>query len=240
MKDNTLFTAERLEKIMEILEAEHSVTVNRLAQTLYVSPPTVRRDLDTLEKQGKVVRTHGGVILRQTAESEIPLMLREEQNNVSKQIIAEKASRMISDGAVIFLDASSTAAYLIPHLKKFSDIIAVTNSPKTSMKLGEARIRSYCTGGLLLNQSMAYVGSEAERFVSAINADLFFFSSRGYIADGCITDSSVEEAALKKAMMKNAARSIYLCDSSKQGRKYMYNICRTADVDGIIDESPKS
>lgn len=236
MKDNTMFTAERHEKIMEILEIERSVSVNRLAETLYVSPPTVRRDLDTLEKQGKVVRTHGGVILRQTAESEIPLMLREEQNNVSKQIIAEKASRLIADGNVIFLDASSTVAYLIPHMKKFSDIIVVTNSPKTSMKLGEARIRSYCTGGLLLNQSMAYVGSEAEKFVASINADLFFFSSRGYTEDGAITDSSAEEAVLKKAMMQNAERTFYLCDSSKRGRKYMYNICRTTDVDGVIDE----
>jgi DeoR/GlpR family transcriptional regulator of sugar metabolism len=104
------------------------------------------------------------------------------------------------------------------------------------MRLGERGIKSYSTGGLLLMRSVAYVGSEAERFVSGINADLFFFSSRGYSEDGCITDSSAEEASLRRAMLKNAERSIYLADSTKKNQKYMYNICRVADVDEVINE----
>ena len=232
-----MFNIERQEEILSILEKDRSISVNKLSKLLYVSPPTVRRDLSILEKQGRVLRTHGGVVLRQTAESEIPLMLREEQNNISKQIIAQKAVKHINNGDVIFLDASSTAAYLIPYLKNFKDIIVITNSPKASMKLGEERIKNYCTGGLLLNHSIAYVGNEAEKFISNINADIFFFSSRGYLEDGHITDSSIEEATVKKAMMKNADETFYLCDSSKKNKKYMYNICSTGDVTGIIDES---
>lgn len=231
-----MFNIERQIEILSILEKEGSISVNALSERLYVSPPTVRRDLDELQKQGKVARTHGGVVLRKTAESEIPLMWREEQNNLSKRTIAEKAVSYIKNGMVIFLDASSTASYLIPRLKGFDDIIVVTNSPKSSMRLGEAHIKNYCTGGLLLNRSVAYVGNEAESFVSRINADIFFFSSRGYTEDGNITDSSIEEATVKKAMMKNADRSFYLCDSSKMGKKYMYNICKTDEVAGIITE----
>lgn len=231
-----MFNIERQIEILSILEKEGSISVNALSERLYVSPPTVRRDLDELQKQGKVARTHGGVVLRKTAESEIPLMWREEQNNLSKRTIAAKAVSYIKNGMVIFLDASSTASYLIPRLKGFDDIIVVTNSPKSSMRLGEAHIKNYCTGGLLLNRSVAYVGNEAESFVSRINADIFFFSSRGYTEDGNITDSSIEEATVKKAMMKNADRSFYLCDSSKMGKKYMYNICKTDEVAGIITE----
>lgn len=231
-----MFNIERQQEILRLLEKNRSMSVNKLAGLLYVSQPTVRRDLCELEKQGKVSRTHGGVILRSTADSEIPLRLREGQNNLSKQHIAEKAARHIRNGNVIFLDASSTASYLIPHLEKFEDIIVITNSPKSSMALGEAGIKNYCTGGLLLMYSMAYVGNEAERFIANINADLFFFSSRGYTEDGFITDSSIEEAAVKKAMMKNAAASFYLCDSSKKNQKYMYNICAVGEVAEIIDE----
>lgn len=232
-----MFTIERHEEIMNILERDKSISVNKLSKLLYVSAPTIRRDLSILEEQGKVLRTHGGVVLREAAEKEIPLMYREEQNSRSKQVIAEKAARLISDGNVIFLDASSTVAHLVPHLKKFNDIIVVTNSPKTSLRLGEENIKNYCTGGLLLAHSIAYVGNEAEDFVSNINADIFFFSSRGYIDDGYITDSSVEEAAVKKAMMKHADRCYYLCDSSKKNKKYMYNICSVSDVDEIIEET---
>lgn len=232
-----MYNLERQQEIVDILEKNGSISVNKLSKILYTSAPTIRRDLTVLENQGKILRTHGGAVLRKTAENEIPLILREDSNNKSKKIIAQKASRFIKNGDVIFLDASSTVSYLIPNLKKFSDIIVVTNSPKTSVKLGEENIKNYCTGGLLLNQSIAYVGNAAEKFIADINADIFFFSSRGYCEDGYITDSSTEEAVIKKAMIKNANRSYYLCDTSKKGKKYMYNICKVSDVEKIIDET---
>lgn len=241
MKENEkagyyMFNLERYEEILNILEKNKSISVKKLSDLLYVSPPTIRRDLTFLEQQGKVCRTHGGVVLRQTAEKEIPLMLREDQNSNAKEIIAQKAVKYINDGDVIFLDASSTVAHIIPYLKKFKDIIVITNSPKTSMCLGEENIKNYCAGGLLLAHSVAYVGNETEKFISNINADIFFFSSRGYIENGYITDSSLEEATVKKAMIKNADKTFYLCDSSKKNRKYMYNVCSTKDVNGVIDE----
>lgn len=232
-----MYHLERQAQILEILEQRKSISVTKLAELLYVSQPTVRRDLASLAQQGKVQRTHGGVVLRKASDTEIPLMFREDQNNAAKKAIAQKAEKLIRDGDVIFMDASSTASYLIPHLKKFRDLIVITNSPKTSIRLGEQQIKNYCTGGQLLMHSIAYVGSEAEKFIAGINADVFFFSSRGYTEDGLITDSSEQEVAVKKAMLQNADRSYYLCDSSKRGQKYAFNICTTKDITAIIDET---
>ena len=69
-----MFNIERQEEILNFLEESKSISVSKLSKLLYVSPPTIRRDLNELEQQGKVLRTHGGVVLRKTAESEIPLM----------------------------------------------------------------------------------------------------------------------------------------------------------------------
>ncbi len=235
-RESVMYNIERQNEILNILSEQKSISVAKLSKLLFVSAPTIRRDLTLLEQQGRVLRTHGGVIIRQTAESEIPLRLREDQNNISKEIIAKKSFEYINNGDVIFLDASSTVAHMIPYLKKFKDIIVITNSPKTSIKLGEESIKNYCTGGLLLLHSIAYVGNEAERFISNINANIFFFSSRGYLEDGYITDSSIEEAAIKKAMMRNSDKVFYLCDNSKRNTKYMYNICHTNDVTAIIND----
>ena len=232
-----MYHLERQAQILEILEQRKSISVTKLAELLYVSQPTVRRDLASLAQQGKVQRTHGGVVLRKASDTEIPLMFREDQNNTAKKAIALKAEKLIRDGDVIFMDASSTASYLIPHLKKFRDLIVITNSPKTSIRLGEQQIKNYCTGGQLLMHSIAYVGSETEKFIAGINADVFFFSSRGYTEDGLITDSSEQEVAVKKAMLQNADRSYYLCDSSKRGQKYAFNICTTKDISAILDET---
>lgn len=232
-----MYNIERQKEIVKILKEKGSISVNKLSKILFASAPTIRRDLGILEEQGKVLRTHGGVVLREMPEKEIPLMLREDENNDSKKEIAKKASLYIKNGDVIFLDASSTVSYLIPHLKNFSDIIVVTNSPKTSLRLGEIGIKNYCTGGLLLNHSIAYVGNETQNFISNINADIFFFSSRGYCENGYITDSSVEEAVIKKAMIKNSEKSYYLCDNSKKNKKYIYNICKTDEIEKIITEN---
>ena len=227
---------ERQQEILDILLQKKSVRVAELAKKLFVSQPTVRRDLETLERAGALVRTHGGAVLCQASDKEIPLALREEQNNLSKKIIAERAAAYLFDGAVIFLDASSTVSYLVPHLERIKEAIVITNSPKTSMRLGEAGVKNYCTGGLLLGHSVAYVGSDAERFVSGINADLFFFSSRGYVEGDVITDSSFEEASIRRAMMKQSKTSVYLADGSKRGGRYAYNICTVRDVAAMIDE----
>ena len=125
---------------------------------------------------------------------------------------------------------------MIPYLENFRDLVVITNSPKTSIRLGERNIKNYCTGGLLLKYSIAYVGSEAEKFIANLNADLFFFSSRGYMENGMISDSSEQEVAVRKAMLKNAEKSYYLCDSSKKGKKYTFNICATQEIAGVIDE----
>ena len=197
-----MYGIERQEKILSLLSENVSISVNKLSKLLYVSQPTVRRDLSELERQKKVIRTHGGVVIRNAPDNEIPLLWREEQNNASKKKISEKAAGYIHNGDIIFMDASSTVSYIIPHLKSFTDIIVVTNSPKISLKLGEERIKNYCAGGLLLQHSIAYIGSEAEAFVSHFNADIFFFSSRGYTEGGFITDSSAEEACVKKQCLK--------------------------------------
>lgn len=232
-----MYNLERQEQILQLLEKRKSINVTKLAEILHVSQPTVRRDLNALVLQGSVQRTHGGVVLRKVSDAEIPLMFREDQNSFSKKIIAEKAAKLIHDGDVIFLDASSTVSYLIPHLKNFQNIIVVTNSPKTSIRLGEYNIKNYCTGGLLLMHSVAYVGSAAEKYISNINANLFFFSSLGYTENGIISDSSEQEVMVKKAMLKNADKCYCLCDSSKKGRKYAFNVCSVKDIAGFISET---
>ncbi len=232
-----MYNNERQERILHILQKENNISINKLAELLFVSLPTVRRDLQTLTENGKIIRKYGRVELRTLSDNEVPLILRESMNNTSKIAIAQKAAELINNGDVIFLDSSSTVSYLIPHLEKLHDIIVVTPSPKTSILLGQKNIKHYCTGGRLLANSLTYVGSKTEHFFSDFNADICFFSSRGYMENGMISDSFELEVDVKKAMIKNSEKSYYLCDTSKKNQKYAFNICSVNEVDGIINEN---
>ena len=197
-----MYFRERHNKIIDILEKRSSASVHYLAQALYVSEPTIRRDLAALQEQGKIRRTFGGAVLSDMINREVPFALREHENRRAKDAIARMAVKQIRDGQIIFLDASSTVSYLTPYLASFSDLTVITNSPKTSLKLAELKIRSLSTGGLLLENSIAFVGAHAENFVRNFNADIFFFSCRGINEKGIVSDNTIMENSMRQIMMK--------------------------------------
>lgn len=231
-----MFEMERLEQILTYLRQKQTATVKVLAKQLYVSEATVRRDLTELERQGLVKRLHGGAVLLDSATRELPLYVREQQNAEAKRIIAGKASHYIHDGQVIFLDASSTAMYLIRYFEAFNSLTIITNGLKTAQELSTLNHKIYCTGGLMLHNSSAYVGDFAVDFVRHFNADLFFFSSRGVSEEGQITDASSEETHVRKVMFEQSRKRIFLCDQSKRGQIYCYNLCSVSQTDDYITD----
>jgi len=227
---------ERLEQIITQLRKNQTATVKALAKDLYVSEATIRRDLNILERQGLVKRLHGGAVLMGGNNRELPLYVREQQNAEAKYAMAAKASRHLRDGQVVFLDASSTVMYLIKHLGSFNGLTIVTNGLKTAEQLRSLNHKVYCTGGLLLHNSSAYVGEYATDFVRHFNADVFFFSSRGVADDGQITDASQEETHIRRVMFEQSQKRVFLCDQSKYGQRYCYNLCTVAQVDEFISD----
>lgn len=229
---------ERQEEIVQYLQQHGVVSVHRLARQMYASEATIRRDLTALEKLGKVRRTFGGAIPAELLNLEVPLTLRRQEHPESKAQIAAKAAALIADGDTIFLDASSTVFSLVRHLAAFQDLTVITNGPKTSLALGALQIHTICTGGVLLPNSMAYVGEDTCRFFRRFNPDVVFLSCRGVSEQGYLCDSSLEESHVREAMLNTTGRNVFLCDSSKFGKTYRYNLCPLRSFDNVICELP--
>ena len=227
---------ERLDKILDYMRKHQTATVKGLASMLYASEATIRRDLNALQKQGLIKRLHGGAALLDSTTHELPLYVREQQNEQAKRSIAAQAARFLRDGQVIFLDGSSTVMFLIKYFKDLENLTIITNGVKTAEQLSGIGHNIYCTGGLMLHHSSAYVGNHTESFIRNFNADIFFFSSRGLSDDGRITDASAEETHIRKVMFEQSKQRIFMCDSSKLGQVYCHNICRLADVDAYITD----
>lgn len=225
---------EREENYINILsEGKHSVS--ELSRKLFVSEPTVRRDILILEKKELITRKRGIVSLKTNSpDKRIPLFIRDTENRAEKQSIALKAIRHIKDGDVIMLDASTTAYFIVPHLVNFKNIFVITNGAKTAMELVAFGIKTICTGGELTAESFAYVGTDAEDILKRYNADVAFFSCRGISDDKIATDNSILENSIRKIMIKNSKKSFLLCDNTKFGKTYLNFLCDTNDTDGVI------
>ena len=230
---------EREDKILSALLEKESMTTQELSAKLFVSVPTLRRDLIKLEQKGKIIRTHGGAqLVKTSADEKIPFFLREQEQNDAKDIMARKAVAYIRDGDIIMLDGSTSAYALIPYLQSFKNLIVITSSAKSSFLLGRMGINNICTGGKMITRSLSYIGEDAQNTVRQYNADVVFFSCRGLSMDGKLTDNSAEENTLRKTMLRQARRRVLLCDSSKLGFTYLNNLCHVSEVDAVVCEQP--
>ena len=220
-----MLETERLDQIIEYLRLRHTATVTSLAKRLYVSEATVRRDLTKMEQQGFVKRVYGGVVLIEGTQSELPLIVRAQQNPHPKAQIAASAAAYLQNGQTIFLDASSTAMHLIKYLEGYQALTIITNGLKTAIELQSLYQHTvYCTGGRMLHNSSAYVGPYAEDFVRHFNADIFFFSSRGVSDSGQITDASSDENHIRRVMFEFSKKHIFLCENNHRHKCYMYHL----------------
>ena len=105
-----MLTEERFAKILSILEHMGSVTVQQLMTELDASESTVRRDLNTLDANGQLVKVHGGAILKNTVYSTIDdeVVHRKEQNREAKDKIARYAAGLITAEDFVYIDAGTT------------------------------------------------------------------------------------------------------------------------------------
>ncbi|MBR6793840.1 MAG: DeoR/GlpR transcriptional regulator [Clostridia bacterium] len=228
----------REKQILEILLKEKRVTVKQLAELIYISEPSVRRDLKSLEKQNLIRRVHGGAVLEETAlsQTKIPFLVREYEQCDAKAIIARKAIEFIEDDSVIFLDASTSCYYLIPFLAEKRNLVVITNGVKILSRLAEYNIHAISTGGTLINSCLALVGEDAYKTIEGYNADVAMFSCRGVSEDGYLTDINPEENNVRRWMIKQAKRSYLLCASEKLGKQFFHNLCHRDELDGVITD----
>jgi len=229
---------DREKQILEILLKEKRATVQQLAASLYISEPSVRRDLASLEKQNLIKRVHGGAVIEETAlsKNKIPFLIREYEQSSAKVQIAQKAISLVNDNVVVFLDASTSCYYLIPFLATKRNLTVITNGVKALSKLAEYDITTFSTGGALVNSCLVLVGEEACSTVESFHADVAFFSCRGVSDDGYLTDIAREENIVRKRMIQNAKRSYLLCATEKFGKTYYHNLCHKDAITGIIHE----
>ncbi|MBP3437060.1 MAG: DeoR/GlpR transcriptional regulator [Clostridia bacterium] len=227
---------ERETAILEYLRKHKGATVLELCAALFVSEPTMRRDLAKLNEAGKIIRTHGGAVHRSELGENLPLPMREKENPGAKTVIGKKCLDLINDGDTVMVDGSSTALALLQELGDKKSVVVITNSAKAPLVLANKNIKTFVTGGELASDTYVYVGGYAEFFLRKFNADICFFSVRTLTSDGMLTDNAIEENSVRKVMMSQSKKKVLMLDSGKLGEPCMSNLCTVNDVDLIVSE----
>ncbi|MBM7653580.1 DeoR/GlpR family DNA-binding transcription regulator [Neobacillus cucumis] len=232
-----MLVAERQKKIVELVNERLSIRVTELSKIFSVTEETIRRDLEKLEKENLLMRSHGGAVSIEKEQGEVSYLEREITNAEQKKAIAASAVRLIEPGDQIVLDASTTAWYVAKELPDMP-LTVLTNSIKVAIELSKKeQIKVISTGGTLLSQSLSYVGPLAERSLSMYHVNKAFLSCKGVHLERGLSDFNESQALLKKQMIEIADETILMVDSSKFGTRAFSRINPVSNIDCIITDS---
>ena len=231
---------ERLDQIRQIMKTERKVSVSELSVQLTVTPETIRRDLEKLEQENFLTRTHGGAVITQADLSEkISFLKRENTNTEAKRIIAGLAADLIPFGASIGCDASSTSMELLEQLKDREDLLVLTNSVKAICDMSESRYGLLSTGGYINRQSYSLQGGAAKNMVQEYHLEMVFMSCKGISGDGGIFDSHEVEIEMKKSLLEQGNKIYLLADHTKFGCVGFSKLAEIKEIDAVItDQKP--
>ncbi|MDB5051970.1 MAG: YulB [Bacilli bacterium] len=210
-----MLLVERFKKIEQIVNERGSIRVTELSQLCEVTEETIRKDLDRLESEGKLIRSHGGASSIQIELQEIPYFERETEHMEEKKQIAQAAVKFIDKEDCIALDASTTAWYMAKWLPDLP-LTVLTNSIKVLIELSKKpNVKVIATGGILSPNSLSFVGPLAVNSLSQYHVDKAFISCKGVHLDRGISESNELQALVKQSMISMADEVFLVADYSK-------------------------
>jgi len=229
---------ERQEQVLAYLERYGSISLPEVTEKFDCSEATARRDLDDLEKAGKVIRTMGGGAKYDNGGIIREIPFREKQGALlsEKEAIARKAASLVEEGDVVGLTGGTTTFLIAKELKRRRNITVVTNAVNIAMELADSEdLQVVLTGGVLRNRSFELCGPLAEQTVKALNIHKMFMGVDGVDEKGVSTYSELE-ANIANMLMHRSKLTIAVFDHTKIGKSSLFHVASLSELHGCITD----
>lgn len=230
---------ERHQLILDTLRKDAKVVLSELSRQLKVSEDTVRRDIKELSNMKLLREVRGGAVPHAPG----PVELKERINYATgkKQVIAQKAVKLIKQGQVIILDSGTSALAVANALPKDYGITVFTNSfPIANVLEDRKDVDVYFSGGRLQRESFITAGHDTISFFENVRADICFLGICSIHLQLGVTGHYYEECAVKKAMIKSSGQVIALSTPEKLNTAEAFHICSINALTGMVTSAPES
>lgn len=211
-----MLAEERLSKITRLVNEQGSATAQELMEYLNASESTIRRDLNTLDATGEIIKVHGGAMSVNTSFKmrDDEISDRRITNIDEKKLIAQYAAELIKKDDFVFIDAGTTTEFIIDYITE-KNAVYVTNAVSHACKLSRVGGEVYLAGGRLKSATEAIVGAETIEAISKYNFTIGFWGTNGIHKKTGFTTPDREEAGVKRIAFMNCKKRYVVADSSK-------------------------
>ena len=230
---------ERLNEILAIIKEEKKVLVKELSEKFNVSESMIRKDLQRLEKEGKIKRTYGGAILERESSYDEKTNSRVFIDLESKSYLGELVVDIIEDNDVVFLDISTTnhtIAMMLGATKK--NLTIITNMNRIAMEFDRApNVDVILIGGRYNKKLGGTVGSAAIEEIKKFKITKAFVGAGGInIEENFISNFNYDEAAVKKEILRCSKKRYIVANYEKLYKDGAYKFATLDDIDYIVTE----
>lgn len=214
------------------------MSVVDLAHMTGVSEVTIRQDLNLLEKQSFLRRTHGFAVPIDSEDVETRMM----NNFALKRELAEFAASHVSAGETVFIENGSSNALLARVLAAQPDITIITVSSYIAHLLKEQPAQVILLGGIYQKKSESMVGPLTRQCIQQVHFSKAFIGVDGWRPETGFTCRDMMRADVVNAVLDKGCEAIVLSDSSKFGAVHPYpfapaqKFSRVITDDGIARE----
>jgi DeoR/GlpR family transcriptional regulator of sugar metabolism len=228
----------RQKQISELIAQRGECAIEELVEQFGVSGMTIRRDLQTLADQGKVIRTHGGAAMAERISFEFEFLNRVRDNQRAKEAIGAAAAAQVKDGESVMLDSGTTTLELAKCLRARQGLTIITSSLPIAAQLQYAQqIEVLLLGGRLRASSPDLAGAITESNLETLRADVAFLGADAIDRQGGAFQQSPEVARMLTRMAASASRVYVVADGSKLGKTALWRFGRLPDWAALITDA---
>lgn len=228
----------RRSKILEVLDQHGECHIDQLAKWFEVSGMTIRRDLQELAEEGKVIRTHGGASPAMRVSFEYQFLRRTLDRAAEKEQIARIASSLVQPGNTVMLDSGTTTLAISAKLKQIENLRVITTSlPIAASLFGLSNIELLILGGVLRKDSPDLIGAITDHNLDMLCADIAFVGCDAIDLDGNIYNTSADLGRTLTRVVQAADISYAVADHSKVGKRELMRFGNLAEWGGLITDS---
>lgn len=228
---------ERHNIIIELLEEEKFLLVKDIASKLNVSGMTIRRDINELANQDKVIKLYGGVQIKENEDNfRVRTMYEKMKSNIEeKKKMGIIMNNLISDNSTIYLGAGTSMLFGAKELNK-KNVTIVTNSILSFNYLQEnTEYKLVLVGGNYNHLIGEFDGDDAEVFLNNINIDIAFAGTNGIYHNNVTTSNTSGGKIIRKAF-ENSKVKVIVADNTKFNKSDIYTFYKLKDIDIVITD----
>ncbi|MBS3803127.1 MAG: DeoR family transcriptional regulator [Oleiphilaceae bacterium] len=215
----------RQKHIIELVREQGFKTIEGLADHFGVTPQTIRRDINNLDKLGQLRRYHGGAGMPTTSTTNLTYAERQIHHLEEKKRIAQAVKNWVPDNSSLFINIGTTTETIAKALLEKAGLTVITNNLHVASILSSRDdFRVIIAGGVVRNRDGGVMGEATLDFVRQFKVDIAIIGISGIDSEGELLDFDYQEVQVAQAIIENS-RNIYLAaDHSKVGRNAMVRL----------------